>query len=203
MIDGPNAPIDWKTPDGHSPLCAFFAMIHPISNEAIDVIDRGTFPVNLRKGSYLVKPGSSSNDLYWVMKGVIRGYIKEEGKEITTWINEENEVVGSIRNFGLEIETDEYVQAIDDSALIAIPHSVITHLYANFPEANFIGRVILEENYRGAEERAFISRIPNAEKRYKRFVATRGTLLNRIPLKYIASYLGMTLETMSRIRGKK
>lgn len=203
MIDSSNTPVTWKTPDGHSPLCTFFGMIHPLSNEAIACIDRDTYPVNLRKGGYLIKPGASSNDLYWVMKGVIRGFIKEEGKEITTWINEENEVVGSIRNFGLEVETDEYVQAIDDASMIAIPHALITYLYANFPEANFIGRVLLEENYRGAEERAFISRIPNAEKRYKRFVATRGRLLNRIPLKYIASYLGMTLETMSRIRGKK
>jgi CRP-like cAMP-binding protein len=203
MIESPILPVEWKTPDGHSPLCTFFNSIHPLSNEAIQCIDRHTFPVNLKKGGFIAKPGSSSNDLYWVMKGVIRGYIKEEGKEITTWINEENEVVGSIRNFGLEIDSDEYVQAIDNAKLIAIPHTLTTYLYANFPEANVIGRILLEENYRGAEERAYISRIPSAEKRYKRFVATRGVLLNRIPLKYIASYLGMTLETMSRIRGKK
>ncbi|MEI9806781.1 MAG: Crp/Fnr family transcriptional regulator [Bacteroidota bacterium] len=195
--------VSWKTPDGHSPLATFFNTIHPLSKEAIASIDRDTFPVTLRKGNFLVKPGSSSNDLYLVLKGVIRGYIKEEGKEITTWINEENEVVGSIRNLGLEIDSDEYVQAIEDAELIAIPHALITYLYANFPEANIIGRILLEENYRGAEERAYISRIPSAEKKYKRFVATRGSLLNRIPLKYIASYLGMTLETMSRIRSKK
>lgn len=193
----------WKTPDGHSPLCTFFNAIHPLSQEAIAHIDRGTSPLKLKKGSFLVKPGAPSNDLYWVMKGVIRGYIKEEGKEITTWINEENEVVGSIRNFGLEIDSDEYVQVIEDAELIVIPHTLIAYLYANFPETNIIGRILLEENYRGAEERAYICRIPSAKKRYKRFVATRGVLLNRIPLKYIASYLCMTLETMSRIRGKK
>jgi CRP-like cAMP-binding protein len=196
-------PVKWKTADGHSPLCHFFGMIHPVSKEAIEVIDRDTYPLSLKKGSFLVKPGSPTNDLFWVIKGVVRGYIKEEGKEITTWINEENDVVGSIRNFGLEIDSDEYVQVIEDAELIAIPHALTNYLYANFPEANLIGRILLQENYRGTEERAYISRIPSAEKRYKRFVATRGILLNRIPLKYIASYLSMTLETMSRIRGKK
>ena len=193
----------WKTTGGHSPLCAFFNTIHPLSKDATDCIDRDTSLLHLKKGSFLVKPGSSSNDLYWVMKGVVRGYILEEGKEITTWINEENEVVGSIRNFGLEIDSEEYVQVIENAELIVIPFALTTYMYANFPEANIIGRILLEENYRGTEERAYISRIPSAKKRYNRFVATRGELLNRIPLKYIASYLGMTLETMSRIRSKK
>jgi hypothetical protein len=60
--------------------------------------------------------------------------------------------------------------------------------------------MILEDNYRGAEERAYICRVPSAEKKYQRFLATRPGLTNRISLKYIASYLNMTNETLSRVR---
>ena len=54
----------------------------------------------------------------------------------------------------------------------------------------------------GASERAFIARLPTAQKRYERFLVTYPHLMNRIPLKYIASFIGMRLETLSRLRSK-
>lgn len=186
-----------------SPICDFFASIHPLSKDAAACIAHGTFPEKIAKGKYLIKPGTNNTCLYFIVKGVIRGFIKEQGKEITTWINEENEIVGSIRNLGLDIPSEEYLQAVETTRLIALPVELIEHLYTHFPEMNIIGRKILEENYRGAEERAYICRLPSAEKRYKRFLQKRGSLLNRIPLRLVASYLGMTVETLSRIRSKK
>ena len=187
----------------YSTLALFLNNIHPLCEEAMACIGSQSVAVNIAKGKFLIKPGINNDMLYLVVKGVVRGFFKEGGREITTWINAENEVVGAIRNLRLNIPSDEYVQAIEDSELVTVPDKLISHLYENFPETNIIGRLLLEDNYRGAEERAYISRIPSAEKRYKRFVQTNGELLNRIPLKYIASYLGMTLETMSRIRSKK
>jgi CRP-like cAMP-binding protein len=75
-------------------------------------------------------------------------------------------------------------------------------IYNRHPEANIIGRIILEESYRAAEERAFLCRIPSAELRYRFFLEKSPQLVNRISLKYIASYLGMTLETLSRMRNQ-
>ena len=196
-------PISYYSPTRRSPLSEFFAIIHPISTDAIDYLDRHCFPVGIKKGEFLVQPGSHTHNLYLLLKGVVRGYILESGKEITTWINDENEVVGSIRSLGLEAPTEEYIEAIEDSQLIGVPYETIEFLYANYPEANIIGRKILEESYREAEERAYISRIPSAEKKYKRFMETKGELLNRIPLRFVASYLGMTLETLSRIRSRR
>ena len=166
----------------------------------MQVIDQHTFPLSIKKGKFLIKPGSETSHLYFILKGVIRAYIKEDNKEITTWINEENELITSIRAFGLDIPAEEYLQALEETELVAIPNELTEYLYANFPEANIIGRKLLEENYRGAEERAYISRIPLAQKRYQRFIETRPGLINRISIKYVASYLGMTLETLSRIR---
>lgn len=192
----------WKTPSGHSPIADFFNMIHPVSKEAIAVIDEQTYPVQIARGKYLIKPGESEPHLYLIVKGVIRAFIKEDGKEITTWINEENDVVTSIRNLGLDIASPEYLQAIENSSLIAMPYKLVEYLYEHFPESNVVGRKILEENYRGAEERAYICRIASAEKKYQHFMKTRPGLVNRISLKYIASYLNMTIETLSRVRSR-
>jgi len=66
-----------------------------------------------------------------------------------------------------------------------------------------VARRLWEDNYRGAEERAYLGRIPSAEKKYKKFIEKNPNLMNRIPLKYIASYLGMTVETLCRIRARQ
>lgn len=189
----------------YSPIIEYFATVHPMSDALVSYLQQNTIAVSIEKGKLLVKPSTENKGYYFIVKGVLRGYIKEEGREITTWINEENEMVGPIRNLGLDfhIPTPEYLQALEDSELILMPYNVIEYVYSHFPESNIIGRMLMESNYRDAEQRAFICRIPAAEKRYRHFVATQGRLLSRIPLKYIASYLNMTLETMSRIRNKK
>lgn len=192
----------WKTLSGHSPISDFFNLIHPVSKEAIQLIDDQTYPVQLARGKFLLKPGDPEPHLYLILKGVIRAFIKEDGKEITTWINEENDVVTSIRNLGLNISSPEYLQAIEPSSLVAMPYSLVEYLYEHYPESNVIGRKILEENYRGAEERAYICRIASAEKKYQHLINTRPGLVNRISLKYIASYLNMTIETLSRVRSR-
>jgi hypothetical protein len=76
-------------------------------------------------------------------------------------------------------------------------------LYDRFPEMNKVGRMLLEEYYAESEERVYIARLPTAQARYQHFINSRPELLNRIPLKYVASYLGITLETLSRLRAKK
>src|SRR3954447_17969447 len=100
----------WIATNGHSPVSVFFNTIHPIPPDAVELIDKETFPVSVQKGKYLLKPGHTGDFIYLILKGVMRAFIKESGKEITTWINEENEIVGSIRSLGLHIPSDEYLQ---------------------------------------------------------------------------------------------
>ena len=193
----------WATIDGHSPVVAYLKQIAPISPEVIHEIDANTFPLFIEKKKLLLKPGSSADNFYFIVKGVIHGFIREDGKQITTWINEENEIVGSIRTLGTNNLCQEYLQPLEDCELIVIPVAFTEFLFNTFPETNIIGRRLWEYNYRGAEERAYISRIPSAEKKYLHFLKTQFNLLNRISLKYIASYLGMTHETLCRIRTKQ
>lgn len=195
--------VTWKTSDGHSPLVGYLNKIAPLPEKVIDLIDTKTFPIEVPKGKFLLKPGSVTDHLYYVVKGVVQGCIKEEGKMITTWINEENEIVGSIRNLGTNDPCKEYLQALENTYLVAIAFDLTEYIFNTFPETNLIARRLWEYNYRGAEERAYICRIKSAEKKYKRFLESKPGLIDRISHKHIASYLGMTLETLSRIRNRK
>jgi len=126
--------------------------------------------------------------------GDIERVCKEGIKDITTWITPEGELVASITSFGLQQPAIENIQAIEDCELIGLKYDDLEHLYDNYPEVNIVGRKILEKYYRDAEERAFIARLTEATSKYKHFIATKSDMLNRVPLKYVASYLGMTLE---------
>ncbi len=192
----------WDTPDGHSPVVPFFNSVSPISKGAIETFDKHTFPVFLEKKKLLLKPGVIADHFYFILKGVIHGYIKEEGKQITTWIEEENEIVGSIRTLGTTKPCEEYLQALEDCELIAIPIIVTEEVFDKYPETNVVARRLWEHNYRSAEARAYLGRIPSAEKKYKQLMNTHPNLINRVSLKYLASYLGMTVETLCRIRAR-
>jgi CRP-like cAMP-binding protein len=74
--------------------------------------------------------------------------------------------------------------------------------YQEYPESNALARKLLQLYYAEAERRAFVARLTKAENKYRHFLLHQQHLSNRIPLKYIASYLGMTLETLSRVRKK-
>ncbi|MFD2966819.1 Crp/Fnr family transcriptional regulator [Sphingobacterium bambusae] len=183
-------------------ITEFLSNIHPISVEAGAHLIAQCSYFQVKKGKFLRSPIDHSETIYFIVKGLIRGFIKEDGQEITTWLNDEGNMVGSVRNLGLRIETEEYIQALEDSTLIGISQQALDEMYERFVEANIIGRKLLERYYRDADERAFLCRLPSAEKRYRRFAATRPSLLGRVTLKYIASYLNMKVETLCRVKAK-
>ncbi|RYF92998.1 MAG: Crp/Fnr family transcriptional regulator [Chitinophagaceae bacterium] len=192
----------WKAYGGVSPLVMVFQQIHPLPDEMVRLVNEQTYIVEVKKNKFVISPVTRNENMFLIIKGVVRGFMKDEGQEITTWLNIENDVIGSIRNLFSADYPPEYVQALEDVTLVCIPHSLTQYLYNNFNEANFIGRRVTEMYYQATEERAYIGRIMSAEKRYLRFLKTEGALLERLPLKYIASYLSMRLETLVRIRTK-
>jgi CRP-like cAMP-binding protein len=185
------------------PLIDYINNIFPLRDETADFIRQNTYAKKISKGKYLLKPGEVCEHYYYIHKGVLRSFIKYGNKEITIWINPENEITTSIRSMSNQRPSDEYIQALEDCELVAIPFAALQEFYDRFPEMNRMGRLLLEAYYADSEERVYICRIPNAQSRYQHFIESRPELVNRIPLKHVASYLGITLETLSRLRSKK
>jgi CRP-like cAMP-binding protein len=189
--------------DPVQPLIDFIDHFYPLSDEIKEFISTHTYFKTFSKGKYLLKAGDVCNDYYFIAKGVLRSFLKFGSKEITVWINPENEITTAIRSMSNHKVADEYIQVIENAELVVIPYEVMQNFYTTFPEMNLVGRMLLEQYYAASEERVYICRIPSAEARYKHFVESRPELANRISLKYVASYLGMTLETLSRLRSKR
>ncbi|MCX3265093.1 Crp/Fnr family transcriptional regulator [Pedobacter agri] len=186
-------------------LIQFLNSLHPLSKQIITLARKETYQVVVKKNEVVNCTDNEEEDcVFIILKGLFRGFIVDEGKDITTLITDENHIVGHVRNPNtLKPLYHEKFQALEDSELLVLRYSFIDHLYAKFPEMNILARKLLALQFNLSQERAILSRIPSAEARYNQFRAGNPTLKNRIPIKFLATYLGMRIETLSRIRKKE
>ncbi|PWS33125.1 Crp/Fnr family transcriptional regulator [Pedobacter paludis] len=189
---------------GSEALLKFLNGLQPLSKEIIDFAIEETFSISVKKNTLIDSVQKNSKEcVFFVISGLVRGFIIDEEKEITTWLAHENSLIGTIRNPGNIAPTYfEHLQAIENSNLLVLPYNFIDRLYIQFPETNILGRKLLAIHFNMSQERSILSRIPSAEARYKQFKENHPKIKFRIPLKYLATYLGMRIETLSRIRNK-
>jgi CRP-like cAMP-binding protein len=187
---------------GLAELFSTLEYFHPLSPEIKDYLSRKIMPCKVLKRKLLLREGEICQHVYFIRKGAIRGFFREGGKDITTWITIENEIVSSISTWEQPQPVTENIQALEDAELYMMTLSELKEMFHRFPEFNIVVRKLLQQYYADAESRAYIARLTKAENKYRYFLKKHASLANRIPLKYIASYLGMTLETLSRIRKK-
>jgi CRP-like cAMP-binding protein len=187
-----------------APLIKFFNELQPLAPAVIELCAAHTYKVKIKKNALLVCPDSVCTEcLFFILKGAVRGFILDEDKDITVWLTDENNLIGNFRNPGVpKMNYKEHMQALEDTELLVMPYDLIDQLYAKFPETNIIGRKLLAIHYHVSQERSILSRIPSAEARYKQFKETHPLLHFRVPVKFLASYLGMRIETLSRLRKK-
>ena len=191
-----------STPEEAVSLLAVLNYLNPLSKGLQKYILRNSYPCRLKKGKYILKAGEICTHIYFVKSGLLRGFIKDEAKEITTWITAEYDMVAGINSFFTQTKANEYIQAIEDCELIAFSYTHLEKMYSLFPSFNIIARKLYQKNYIDAENRALVARLKSAEKKYRYFLNTRPNLVNRVPGKLIASYLGIAQETLSRLRKK-
>jgi CRP-like cAMP-binding protein len=183
-----------------SQLITILNYFYPIGEGIKNYFRKHSYSCFFNKGKLLLKAGDTCQHIYFIKKGVVRGFIKEDNRDITTWITTDNELVTSISSLDSMEPASENMQAIEDCDMLALTFADLENLYVQFPEFNIVTRKLLQKYYQDAEERAFIARLTNAENKYQLFLTRYGHLSNRVPLKYIASFLGITLETLSRVR---
>jgi CRP-like cAMP-binding protein len=185
-----------------TPLLNVLNYFHPLTPGMETFLKKHVTTLSVRKRKLLLKEGNFCDHVYFIVKGAVRGFTREGQKDITTWIVVENELVSSILSLNRRAPSNENIQVLENTDLLVISNVDLQRMYDELPEFNVTARKLLQHYYADAERRAFIARLTKAENKYRHFLLHHEPLANRIPLKYIASYLGMTLETLSRVRKK-
>ena len=157
----------------------------------------------LAKNEYLLTEGMPCRHLYFLETGALRGYYTLDGKEITYWFGFENAFVTSVHSFITGAPAVESIQLIEGSVLWAISKSALTGLYEKYHEIERLVRIIYEIYYIKLQERFVNAQFKSATERYENLLKQTPHILERVPLGYIASYLGISQETLSRIRNRQ
>lgn len=156
----------------------------------------------LEKGTTLLEEGKTCKKFYFLAYGTIRTFFYQKGKDITNWIYPENSMVTSWHSYLNTQPATEYMETIEDAVLVTLTHDQWNELYENYPELERFGRHILEEQMALIDTFFRGYYFLTAKEKYELLTNSYPTITNRANLGHIASMLGISQETLSRIRGK-
>ncbi|WP_242205479.1 Crp/Fnr family transcriptional regulator [Aestuariivivens insulae] len=159
--------------------------------------------VTFKKGDIIVREGQYSKKAYLIIEGCARAYYLKDGKDISDWFTFENQFMASIVSFFSNQPSPHYVEFVEESKVLEFSKETVDLLSKNFHDfERFISKVVTETML-GLCERLHTIQFSKAEERYQNLISIYPDITQRIPLTHIASYLGITLETLSRIRNPK
>ena len=181
-------------------LLAYFKHHHSVSKEACHAIAGISRLVSLPKKQALQPIGHTCKTIYFMVKGAARIYYYKDGEDITEYFAFENNLVVRVESLFTGRPSRKAIEIIDDAELVSIDAVALFQLYDVFPEIERLFRKIFEEGYVETINRLESIQFHTAKERYVALLTEHPNVLQRVPLKFIASYLGITAVTLSRIR---
>lgn len=170
---------------------------------AWEELEKSVIVKELKRNEHFLRQGEVCKYLGFIVKGYVRLYFLADGEEITKDFNFENSFCGSYASFSLQQPSRFNVLAMEKVSLYAIGREALFNFYNKYPNGQKFGRLSMENMFIRKENREASFLLDPAEQRYKDLLIQYPRIEQRVPLKYLASYLGITAETLSRIRAKK
>ncbi len=186
-----------KIPDS---LLEFFNRYNKISAEAYEAIAGISELLSIKKNTDLQSIGHTCRTIYFISKGAARIYYYKDGTDITEHFAFENSISVRVESLFTNKPSRKAIEIIEDAEVVAIDAIGLFKLYDEFPEIERLFRKIFEEGYVETVSRLESIQFHSAKDRYNALLTEHPNILQRVPLKHIASYLGVTQVTLSRIR---
>ena len=171
-----------------------------MTHEELDVLEGILVPKKFQKGEVILHEGEVCESIYWVAKGLVRQFYYKNGKELTEYMATEDNIVMSIESLFTDKPSTQQMVALEPTILFALPKRELEHEAVRNVNIQMLYRKILEESLIISQIHADMLRFESAQERYSKLVKRSPQLVLRAPLVYIASYLQMTPETLSRVR---
>ena len=171
-----------------------------MTHEELDLLESILVPMKYAKNEMILREGETCTNIYWVVKGLVRQFYYKNGKELTEYMATENSIVMCIESLFRDQPTHLQIKAIEPTVLIAMPKVDLEAIAMKSLNIQILYRKILEESLILSQVHADMLRFESAQDRYQKLIKRQPQLVLRAPLVYIASYLQMTPETLSRVR---
>lgn len=185
-------------------LFEIFNSIYPISNGLQDYLATHLKSRKLKKRELLVMKGQVNSIGSFLNYGLLHCYYPEEDRKITSWFLQEKKLAVSVQSFFLQAPSDEIIEALEPCELIYLTVPELQYAYRTYLELNYIIRELLQTYYLLKEEHAHqLQKVGTARERFDWFQKRFPEIIPKVSMRHIASFLGVTEETLSRIRSQK
>ena len=171
-----------------------------MTHDELDLLESILVPMKFSKNEMILREGETCKNIYWVVRGLVRQYYYKNGKELTEYMATENTIVMCIESLFREQPTHLQIKALEPTIIYALPKADLEAVAMKSVNIQILFRKILEESLILSQHHADMLRFESAQDRYQKLVKNQPQLVLRAPLVYIASYLQMTPETLSRVR---
>ncbi|MBQ9645769.1 MAG: Crp/Fnr family transcriptional regulator [Prevotella sp.] len=171
-----------------------------MTHEELDMLESILVPMKFAKGETILGEGETCRHIYWIVKGLVRQFYYKNKKELTEYMATENTICMSIESLFKEEPSLQILQALEPTIIYALPMHQLEAVAMKSVNIQMLYRKILEESLIISQHHADMLRFESAQDRYLKLVKRSPQLVLRAPLVYIASYLQMTPETLSRVR---
>lgn len=184
-------------------LFQLFKKYTALPKKAEEAIAAICSPITIKKNKDLQPIGHTCKTIYFINKGIARIYYFKDGIDVTENFFFENSIIARVESLFTGKPSRKAIQVLEDAEITGINANLLFKLYDSFPEIERLFRKIFEAAYVETVHRIEGIQFHTAEERYKALLQEAPDILKRVPLKYVASYLGITQVSLSRIRGLK
>jgi len=181
-------------------LVKIFEQFNGLDENSIDLFLDIAVLRNFKKGELLVREGEICDKLFFIEQGTVRSFYYKEVKDVTISFSLAGEFITSMSGFITQKPTYENIETLEDSVLFEFSKEKLNELFDKSTTWVHIYRQILEEYYVKLEEQLIFSKFKTAKARYIELMREKPRLINTASIGQIASYLGINIETLSRIR---
>ena len=186
-----------------SPIQSMMSAYSPLSEACQSDLEKIVEVKAYPKNEILVKEGELSNRLFFILEGSMRAYYNKDGRIVTDWFAFENDFICAIVSFFMHVPSPHFIEILEPCKLVEIKRDDVELLCDKHHDFDRLARLSVTKTMLQLQQRVVSLQFENAQQRLENLLSVFPTIMERVPLGDIASFIGMTQETLSRLRAAR